>query len=744
MQTNHSPYHDGDQRERALRLGLGALYLLLVLGPLLALLALATQRLLGGQGAWLRLLIPEARRVTLLLRSLLYAAAVSLTALALGLLVASLLWSLRRRPWVQLRWLVLILAPVPPYIHALAWSVILQGGVLITPGGGLAASWFAQSMALLPLAVALALIGLESVERDAIAAACTLRGATPVLVRIVLPLAWPVIAVGGLVLFVLTLLDYTVPSLYGVSTYALEIMVEFSASNEPVRALLYALPLLLLAAVGVLLCRPGLRQVLLRSPSPVREDALLAHAPAWLRALQGLGLIAMALQIGVPLVALLSAMRPWHTAPFVLAASGGEIVHSTAIAGAAALLALPPAYAAAHWLGRRNREGLFWLATALPLAIPPALVGIGLIVLWNRPLPVDLYNSIWMPILASLGRFAPLAALILAGRMARLDRTLLEAARIYQGNRLTIWRRVNLPLMAPALMASAAAIFVLTIGELGATLLVVPPGETTLTIKIYNYLHYGASDAVAALSLFAVLVCLATGALAAGCLMRRRGGGCVIRLEQVDKSYGPVAAVVDAALSVAPGERVAILGPSGSGKTTLMRLIAGLERPDAGEIYLDGRLASAPRQLTPPHLRGIGFAFQAPTLWPHMTVGQNITFGLSSLGRRARQERAQDLLSLMGLQGMGGRYPDQLSGGEARRVGLARALAPRPRYLLLDEPLTYLDTALKTQLMALLSEELDTTGATLLYVTHDETEAACMAARIVRMEQGRLLDGEAL
>jgi iron(III) transport system ATP-binding protein len=211
-----------------------------------------------------------------------------------------------------------------------------------------------------------------------------------------------------------------------------------------------------------------------------------------------------------------------------------------------------------------------------------------------------------------------------------------------------------------------------------------------------------------------------------------------MQLSNVTRFFGQVAAVVDASLAIAEGERVAILGPSGSGKTTLLRLIAGLERPDAGEIRMDGQVISTPRRMIPPHMRGIGFVFQAPTLWPHMTVSQNIRFGLNALDGEAQRRRTGEMLTAMALQGLEDRRPDQLSGGEARRVALARSLAPRPRYLLLDEPLTNLDAALKATMIALLLDELERTGATMLYVTHDETEARLLARSIVRMAHGRI------
>lgn len=509
---------------RLIVVGLGTLFLLVAYGPLLALMVMTLQRLLGGESAWWRLLLPEARRMSLLLRSLAYAVSVSGTVTILGLLIASLLWGLRARPWARGRWLVLVFAPIPPYIHALAWRIAFRQLALRAFDASLTGSWWVQSMALLPLAVALALVGLETASREAIAAACVQRRPARVLARVVLPLALPVITVGAVLLFILTLLDYTVPSLYGVSVYPLEVFVEFSATNEPVRAFLYALPLLALAGASVLLCRPGLRQVLQRSAAPVRPDAILARLPVWLRMLQGGAVAVMALQITVPLAVLLTSVRPWQTALYVTAAARGEIGHSVAIAAAAAGLALLPAYGAARWLaGAKPARDLCWLAVVLPLAIPPPLIGIGLIAILNRDLPVDLYSTIWMPILASLARFAPLATMIIAARLVRLDRALLEAARILERRRLVAFWRVDLPLIAPAVFAAAATVFVLSLGEVGATLLVVPAGQTTLAIKVYNYLHYGASEAVAALSLVGVLLCLIVGLPAAALLARREG-----------------------------------------------------------------------------------------------------------------------------------------------------------------------------------------------------------------------------
>lgn len=184
-------------------------------------------------------------------------------------------------------------------------------------------------------------------------------------------------------------------------------------------------------------------------------------------------------------------------------------------------------------------------------------------------------------------------------------------------------------------------------------------------------------------------------------------------------------------LHVDEGEIVALLGPSGVGKSTLLRVIAGILRPEAGRVLLDGV------DLTdvPTHRRGIGFVFQDEQLFPQRDVAGNVAFGLEMAGvpRAERRARVQDLLELVGLGELADRRVGELSGGEAKRVALVRSLAPRPRLLLLDEPLTGLDRPLHDRLAVEAAELLRRQGTTAVWVTHDEDEAATVADRIVRL-----------
>ncbi|OLR90327.1 ABC transporter ATP-binding protein [Actinokineospora bangkokensis] len=204
----------------------------------------------------------------------------------------------------------------------------------------------------------------------------------------------------------------------------------------------------------------------------------------------------------------------------------------------------------------------------------------------------------------------------------------------------------------------------------------------------------------------------------------------------VSVRYGPLAAVSDVDLRVDDGEVVALLGPSGCGKSTLLRAVAGLEPLTAGSVRWDGADLAG----VPVHRRGFGLVFQDGQLFPHRDVAGNVAFGLRMAGvpRPRRDERVAELLDLVGLAGYGGRRVSQLSGGEAQRVALARALAPEPRLLLLDEPLSALDRALREHLAVDLARVLRVAGTSALVVTHDHDEAFTLADRVALMRAGRI------
>jgi iron(III) transport system ATP-binding protein len=210
----------------------------------------------------------------------------------------------------------------------------------------------------------------------------------------------------------------------------------------------------------------------------------------------------------------------------------------------------------------------------------------------------------------------------------------------------------------------------------------------------------------------------------------------MIRLEGVTKRFGEVVAVDRTSLCVERGEVVALLGPSGCGKTTLLRLIAGFERLDAGTVAVAGRTVADGRTWVPPEQRRIGMVFQDYALFPHLTVAENIGFGLA---RGARSARARALLTVVGLEGLGARYPHELSGGQQQRGALARALAPSPDLVLLDEPWSNVDPNLRETLRAEVTEIVRPLGVTVVLVTHDREEAFSLADRIALMRDGTVV-----
>jgi iron(III) transport system ATP-binding protein len=212
----------------------------------------------------------------------------------------------------------------------------------------------------------------------------------------------------------------------------------------------------------------------------------------------------------------------------------------------------------------------------------------------------------------------------------------------------------------------------------------------------------------------------------------------VLELRGVRKSYGPVAAVDGVDLDVAEHELVALVGPSGCGKSTLLRLAAGLAGVDDGTIGIAGEVVDDGTRRVEPEDRRTGLVFQEHALFPHLTVADNIGFGLRQVPRRERAARVERWLAVMDLGGHGARYPHELSGGERQRVALARALAPEPRLVLLDEPFASLDPNLRDRLRGEIVEVLRVTGTPTLFVTHDQTEALIAGDRIAVMRAGRL------
>lgn len=209
-----------------------------------------------------------------------------------------------------------------------------------------------------------------------------------------------------------------------------------------------------------------------------------------------------------------------------------------------------------------------------------------------------------------------------------------------------------------------------------------------------------------------------------------------VEVRNLDKHFGSFHAVKDVSFNIEKGQLIGLLGPSGGGKTSILRMLAGLEQPDSGEIYFHGKQVNN----LAPQDRGIGFVFQSYALFKHMTVFDNIAFGLQikKISKSAIRDRVMELVELTGLKGFEQRYPHQLSGGQRQRVAFARALAPEPQLLLLDEPFAAIDAKIRQELRSWLRELIERVGITSIFVTHDQDEAIEVADEIMIINQGRL------
>ena len=209
-----------------------------------------------------------------------------------------------------------------------------------------------------------------------------------------------------------------------------------------------------------------------------------------------------------------------------------------------------------------------------------------------------------------------------------------------------------------------------------------------------------------------------------------------VELKNINKTYGDYKASDNVSFGIEKGKLIGLLGPSGSGKTTILRMIAGLEQPDSGEIIIDGRVVND----VPASERGIGFVFQNYALFRYMTVYDNIAFGLKvqKADKKYIKQRVMELVELIGLKGLEKRYPSQLSGGQRQRVAFARALAPNPQLLLLDEPFAAIDAKVRRELRNWLKEMIGQVGVTSIFVTHDQEEAMEVADTIIVTNEGRV------
>lgn len=505
------------------------IFLLLIYGPLSALLIDTLGFIITEPDRALEILFLSSRRIGLLLQSIGLSAAVAGTVIAGGICAGSLIWQWRTGIGRYIFWAALLLIPLPLTVHALTWSTLLASAGILP---GLLApqqsvhpwliSWIVESIAFLPLGICLSTLAFELVDPDRIEAARVLCPDPRVFSRIVLPLASPLLFAGAGFLFVFCLIDYTIPSIYAANVYPFEIFAEFSTSYLPAAAFLLALPLLVVTVALVLLSQRPLKSVIQDSMWTRREWQPEFLLPGWFVAAQRAALGIFFLQAVLVIAVLVVLAGTSADLATTLLLAGPDSLTTVAVCLGATALSLPIALALASRLVEKKRiSNAWWIAATIPLAIPPPLIGISMIGFWNTPGDISLFGTLAMPVFAVMFRFLPLAALIIAAQLRAVNPLLLDAASIFGRSRVTNFLTVYLPLILPGICIAAAGVFAFAIGELGATLLVIPPGHSTLTIRLYNYLHYGSSGSVAALGLMMTGIFLAI--VSTGFLLVRRG-----------------------------------------------------------------------------------------------------------------------------------------------------------------------------------------------------------------------------
>ncbi|MCB2171320.1 hypothetical protein KQH65_01135 [archaeon] len=477
-------------------------------GPIIVLVIDAFIQLLRDPNL-IMLAVPVGRRFGLLLNSLKLAATVSITVTVIGVLAGSKLVYEGGKTWSWIKWGFLLTAPVPPYIHSLVWSgmvsnvnQLLKGGGISFSGYGFGISYLVDTMAYLPLGVGLAMVGFMLVETPAVEAARLYKENFRVFIDVILPLASPMILAALGFVFILVITDYSIPTLYSYSVYSLEIFSEFSASNNPAHSVWLSIPLVLITTLMLVVSLRGLRNTV-QSSSVNREESLQYWSfPDRFSQLQLLAGTVIIIQVVFLIGGLLIETGSPENMYYAVEAATDDLVTSAIIGFVGALLGGGLGYVLSLRLGK---SWVWWILISLPLALPSAIVGIGLIDVYNTWIPW-LYGTMAMPVIAVTIRFVAIATIIIYTQSKRVDQLLFEAAELLKREKNQDLWKVKLPLQKYGLAAAVAALVAFNVGELGSTLLVVPPGRETITIRIFNYLHYGGSEEVAGLCLLIVVL----------------------------------------------------------------------------------------------------------------------------------------------------------------------------------------------------------------------------------------------
>jgi iron(III) transport system permease protein len=423
---------------------------------------------------------------------------------------------------------------VPPFIHAIVWSRLQQmiGWVSGLQIHSIWGSIWVLGLAYYPFVTLLTTSGLRGVDRGQEEAALLSRSRWQTLRHISLPLTLPHILTGAIFVFVFSIMDFGVPDILRVSVYPVEIFVQFSTFYDNRAAALLSFPLILVALALMLLQRR-----LMKERAYISPGAGVSRTGSYSLGMVGIPgfifcVIVLGLSIAVPVGMLLKGAGPFSSYIRVFKASMEQMLLSFSLAAAAAFVTVLLAFLLAYIVLRGTgwQRTVLAVAVFIPFAVPATSLGVGFIEIWNRPMLDVIYSSQFIIILAYLARFLPFAVVTLHSGLKQIDRGLEEAANLAVGSWTRVIGRVVVPLLWPSVLAAFFIVFILSLGELGTTLLVIPPGKETIPIKIYNLMHYGAEQSVAALC----LIMIAAIMLTAGLLLLFWRTSKVVRIRSVD------------------------------------------------------------------------------------------------------------------------------------------------------------------------------------------------------------------
>ncbi len=444
-------------------------------------------------------IVMDIREFILLIKTTFYAlAVVSLTVLfgtSMGLALMTL--NERRRKIILL--LLLMLMPLPFTIHTMMWmgmfSVINEVTAMSLSLTGWPVSVFVQFVALVPLATVLIYDSMKKVPQNLIDVGKIQASDQKVFLRVWLPQCKPGIMIAGIIVFLLSFNDYSVPSSFAVNTFSMDIFAKYSISLKAVDAFMASLPMILVTMILIVPLAKNIEKQFFSSTLR-SEDRFIKHIKVIEEVFSKVVMMIAFLLIVLPMILLVSNV---DFTEFNLIRDGGwDILATLWISFSATIVALPIMLLAALGLGRKKHwSAIGYSLIIFPALVPPSLVGAALINFWNVPLFRPIYTSTAMASLAVMIRFMPVGILVIKSGLNRITDDMLSVAHITSGDIKHIYFRIIIPLITPALLIASVFVFLMGIGELGATVMVLPPGISTITVRIFGYLHYGATELIA-------------------------------------------------------------------------------------------------------------------------------------------------------------------------------------------------------------------------------------------------------